>query len=120
MATWPSTLPIPLAEGYALNPGDQTIRTDMEVGAARVRRRTHARNDRVNVSWLLTEAQLDTLRDWFDDATTGIAGGSAWFTVTLAVGTGTRQASVEARFVGPLQVVAVGPYWKVAGTLETR
>lgn len=120
MATWPSTLPAPLAAGYQLNPGDQTLRTEMEVGSARVRRRTTARNDRVNVSWLLTETQLDALRDWFDDATTGLAGGSAWFTVTLAVGTGTRQAAVEARFVGPFTAAADSQYWRVQATLETR
>jgi len=120
MATWPATLPAPTVQGYQLNPGDQTLRTDMEVGSARVRRRTYARNDRVSASWVLTEAQLDTLRDWFDDDTTGIAGGSAWFTVTLAVGTGTRQASVEARFVGPLAVAADSQYWRVTATLETR
>lgn len=120
MATWPTTLPAPLLEGYALNPGDQTIRTDMESGAPRVRRRTTARNDKVNASWMLTEAQLDTLRDWFDDASTGIAGGSAWFTVALAVGTGTRQASVEARFVGPFQAAPVGQLWRVTASLEVR
>jgi hypothetical protein len=120
MATWPTTLPAPLAEGYALNPGDQTLRTDMETGAPRVRRRTTARNDRINVGWLLTVAQLDTLRDWFDDATTGIAGGSAWFNVSLDVGTGTTQAAVEARFTGPFQAQRIGQHWKVSATLETR
>lgn len=120
MATWPATLPVPLVEGYQLNPGDQTIRTEMEVGAARVRRRTSARNDRVAAAWLLTEVQLDTLRDWFDNATTGIAGGAAWFTVALAVGTGTRQAAVEARFIGALQCAPAGPYWRVSATLEVR
>jgi hypothetical protein len=120
MATWPSTLPAPLASGYQLNPGDQTLRTDMEVGSPRVRRRSFARNDRVSVSWLLSETQLDTLRDWFDDATTGIAGGSAWFTVSLAVGTGTRLASVEARFVGPFTAAVDSQYWRVNATLELR
>ena len=120
MASWPTTLPLPLAAGYQLNPGDQTIRTDMEVGSARVRRRSFARNDRVAVSWLMSETQLDTLRDWFDDATTGVAGGSAWFTVALAVGTGSRTASVEARFVGPFTAAADQQYWRVTATLEVR
>jgi len=120
MATWPSTLPAPLASGYAIAPGDQTIRTDMEVGSPRVRRRTTARNDKVTVSWVLSEAQFDTLRDWFDDDSTGIAGGSAWFTVLLAVGTGTTHASVEARFEGPFKADRDGNYWRVSATLETR
>jgi len=120
MATWPDTLPNPTASGYQINPGDQTVRTDMEVGSPRVRRRTTARNDRVAASWVLTEAQLDTFRDWFDDAETGIAGGSAWFNVDLAVGTGSRQAVVEARFVGPCTFAADSQYWRVQATLEVR
>lgn len=120
MATWPAVLPAPLAEGYTLSPGDQTIRTDMEVGAARVRRRTTARNDQLNVGWTLTVAELDTLRDWFDDDVTGIAGGTAWFTVALDVGTGSTTASVEARFVGPFKTARLGKKWLVTATLETR
>ena len=120
MPAWPVTLPAPQAPGYTLSPGDQTIRTDMEVGSPRVRRRTTARNDKLAVGWVLTDAQLDDLRDWFDDDVTGIAGGSAWFTALLAVGTGTTQASVEARFDGPFKADRNGPYWNVAATLETR
>ncbi len=120
MATWPSTLPSPLASGYALNPGDQTIRTDMEMGAPRVRRRTTARNDRVSVSWVLTEPQFKALRDWFDDDVAGIAGGSAWFAVTLAVGGSVARETTDARFDGPLKAELVGRIWRVAATLEVR
>ena len=35
MATWPTTLPAPMAQGYGIDPVDPVIRTDMEVGAAR-------------------------------------------------------------------------------------
>jgi len=120
MATWPDTLPNPTASGYQINPGDQTVRTDMEVGSPRVRRRTTARNDRVSTSWKLTDDQLDTLRDWFDDASTGIAGGSAWFTVSLAVGGNTLLESKEARFVGPLTAAREDAHWHVTATLEVR
>ena len=66
MQAYPSTLPAPLVSGYTLSPVDQTVRTDMEVGAARVRRRTRARNDLIDVSFLLTAAQMDEFREWFD------------------------------------------------------
>lgn len=120
MATYPSTLPAPLAGAYSLNPVDQTVRTDMEMGAPRVRRRTAARNDRVAVGWLFTVAELDTFRDWFESASTGIAGGASWFSVALDVGTGTTLASVEARFVGPFQAARDGNKWRVTATLEVR
>lgn len=119
MATWPSTLPAPRT-GYNLSPVDQTVRTDMESGAARVRRRTTARNDKVTVNWLFSSDQMATFRAWFEDATTGIAGGSGWFTVTLLLGTG-GSVSTTARFIGPFTADLV-PYqkWSVSGELEIR
>lgn len=120
MAAWPSTLPQPLAPGYGINPVDPALRTDMDVGAARVRRRTAARNDRVSVNWLFTDAQLTIFRAWFDDAATGAAGGAAWFTVSLAIGTG-GVVPVAARFVGVYRVSHHGALiWSVTAELEVR
>ncbi|MEN6621305.1 MAG: hypothetical protein ABFD50_07140 [Smithella sp.] len=119
MATWPTNLPNP-SSNYSLDPVDQTIRTDMESGAARARRRTTARNDKVTVSWLFTDAQLDIFRTWFEDATTGAAGGASWFTVNLLIGN-TGFSTVEARFVGPFKC-AYAPvmHWTVSAELEIR
>lgn len=119
MATFPSGLPSPQANGYALNPIDQSIRTDMEVGMARSRRRTAVRQDKIPLSWLLTDAQMTTFRAWFDDAAQ-CAGGSAWFTITLPVGA-TGLTSKTARFVGAFKAdYQDGFYWKVSATLEVQ
>lgn len=121
MATWPTALPQPVADGYGITPEDPAVRTDMEFGAARSRRRSRARNDRVDVKWLFTDAQFETFRDWFDDDATGAAGGSAWFNTRLKIGTGGMQA-VEARFAG---VWKRGDHiapdlWFVTASLEIR
>lgn len=120
MAAWPSTLPAPLASGYGVKPVDQTVRTDMESGAARQRRRTTARNDKVTVSWVMTDAQAAIFRAWFEDDAAGAAGGAAWFGVVLMLGTG-GAVSVEARFVKPpdLSLIAA-KLWTVSGELEVR
>ena len=117
MATWPTTLPRPLVAGYAIAPMDLTVRTDMEAGAARVRRRSAARNDQVSVTWIFTDTQMATFRAWFDG---DCANGASWFTVDLNTGdTGLRL--VQARFVGPWQSeMQPGPYWQVSGKLEVR
>lgn len=120
MATWPSTLPAVDNDGYAIAPLDQVIRTDMEVGAARTRRRTKARNDKVTVSWLMTDAQLNIFRDWFEDAATGIAGGDAWFFVDLPLGGATFLESAEAKFVGAPRLDRARRKWRVSATLEVR
>lgn len=120
MAIWPTTLPRPSASGYAVKPIDQSIRTDMEVGAARSRRRTTARNDKVSASWTMTDAQLAIFRTWFDDAAAGAAGGSAWFTVSLPIGT-TGLVSVTARFTRAPEIAHIaGLNWSVTAELEVR
>lgn len=120
MATWPSTLPRP-SGSYEVAPVDQTIRTDMETGAARVRRRTAARNDRVTLQWTFTDAQMGVYRAWFESGA-GAAGGAAWFDIPLAVG-GNGVSVATARFVnGPGKFSQVGGklLWTVAAELEIR
>lgn len=117
---YPSTLPRPTFAGYQIAPIDQTARTDMEVGAARQRRRTAARNDHVTLQWVFTDAEMAAFRSWFDGAAEA-AGGAAWFNgLELATGDGDINP-VEARFVGPWQAsLAPGLIWTVNATVEIR
>jgi len=120
MSSWPTTLPAPLANGYSLKPVDQSIRTNMEVGAARSRRRTFARNDKVPVSWLFSDDQMAIFRTWFEHGTTGAAGGAAWFSIVLSIGTG-GMATVTARFIGPFTANRIDrANWVVTAELEIR
>jgi len=120
MAIWPTTLPTPLLNGYTIKPNDQTVRTDMDGGAARSRRRTMTRSDKVPVSWKFTDAQLVIFRAWFDDGVAGAAGGSAWFTTSLPTGVG-GLTSITARFIGPFTApVLSGLSWNVTAELELR
>lgn len=120
MASWPGTLPLPQGIGYQVAPVEQTVRTDMESGSARMRRRTAARNDKVTITWRMSDAQMAIFRAWFDDAATGIAGGAVWFTVALRLGTG-GATTVEARFTKPFQAAFLpGSNWAVSGEIEVR
>lgn len=119
MATWPTTLPAPKLSGYQLQPVSPSLRTDMEVGAPRSRRRSYARNDRVGVSWLMTDAEFSAFRTWFD-ADAEAAGGSAWFYISLWIGA-TGSTLQEARFVDSYQSVLAGhAKWAVTAQLEVR
>lgn len=119
MAPWPNLLPGPELTGYQINPADQTGRTDMEVGPARQRRRTAARDDHISVTWKFTDREMTIFRAWFDGADYA-AGGSAWFNVTIAGGDGGMRER-EARFVGPYQATPLtGLNWLVSAKLETR
>jgi hypothetical protein len=115
MAVYPASLPGPLIDGYMISPVDQTVRTEFEAGAARVRRRTYARNDLLDVSFAFTGAQLSAFRTWFEgDA----AGGAEWFDVSLDLGEG--PSDQEARFKGPWKASKDGLMWKVTAQLEVR
>lgn len=118
MATWPTTLPAPLFAGYAVKPIDPTIRTDMEFGAARTRRRTSARNDTVTAFWLFNATQMAAFRAWFEDPAQA-AGGAAWF--DMQVNLGDTNQSNACRFSGGFEMALVGHgTWQVSAKLEIR
>lgn len=73
---WPDTLPGPSAPGYELSPAEQSVRTDMEVGAARVRRISRARRDIVSFNVRFTDVEMAAFRAWFSDDPWSLAGAS--------------------------------------------
>lgn len=119
MATWPSTLPDPLVDGYGIEPVSQTVSTDMEVGSARVRRRSFAQVDMLPVQWSLSNDQMTVFRAWFSHPI-GADGGAAWFSTSLLMGDGSAR-TVQARFAGNWKAVYV-PHlrWQVRAMLEVR
>lgn len=120
MTSFPSQLPPPTVQGYQVSPVDQVIRTDMEIGAPRVRRRTRSRLDRLTVRWVLTDAQMLVFRAWAE-SDLHAAAGAAWWWATLAFGDGGLR-SREVRFVGPWRATPVGDsaYWEVTAEVEAR
>jgi hypothetical protein len=73
-ASWPIALPqIPLIEGYREQPGSQVIRTDMDAGPAKVRRRFTSEVRRFELSLQLTADQMAI----FDTFFTELCGGGA-------------------------------------------
>ncbi|MFW5909188.1 MAG: hypothetical protein ACOCUM_00300 [Thiohalospira sp.] len=68
MPTWPSTLPDkPLQQGYEEQPRKDVLRTSMDQGPAKVRRRGTAKPVRVPMELHLTSDQADTLASFVDD-----------------------------------------------------
>lgn len=116
MATWPSALPAPTMAAYTLAPVDPVIRTDMEFGAPRARRRTAARQDTISVAWSLSDVEMSYFRDFVD---LDIDGGAAWFNITLLDGYGGLNA-VEARFKSIFNAGLEVDRWRVTGALEIR
>lgn len=117
MPTWPSTLPEPLLEPYAITPNDNAIRTDFEQGNSRARRRATANRERIAVEFLFeTAAQMATFRTFWR---TTLSDGVAWFDLPIDLGSGTVTLSVH--FTQPYSAKPLGAgLWRVAAEIETE
>jgi len=74
---WPETLPqILLLEGFAASPRDSVIRSQMEYGPAKVRRRTTSGPRPIQGNLILTVDQFATFRGFYED---DLLGGSLRF-----------------------------------------
>ena len=70
--TWPSSLPVPLVEGVSYTSQDNIIRSQMDAGVAKIRRRFTAVPEDVSFQLLLTLAQIQTLVDFHDITLKGV------------------------------------------------
>ena len=119
MATvdFPSSLPTPLRSGYGLQHVSPMMRSELQSGRARQRRRYTSVPSMASVSWLLSDNHAKAFEAWFRDA---ILDGSEWFNCRLSTPIGLQD--YECRFVdmydGP---ELVGPaLWRITATLELR
>lgn len=112
MASWPGTLPqLPLIQSYKETTPNVTIRTTMDAGPAKVRRRFTAGVRTINVEFLLTSAQTQTLDDFYQ---TTLSGGSLSFTwVNPRTG-----GSESCRFVQPPEYISNSGYFRSSFSLE--
>ncbi|MBF0453625.1 MAG: hypothetical protein HQL72_02270 [Magnetococcales bacterium] len=121
--SWPDRLPQPTVDGYGVETQDGILRTEMEAGPARQRRRYTQTPTRITCKWLLSAWQFAIFESWFVHK--ALAGG-AWFDIDLLYGLGL--AKHVARFAGgggaPYKAKPMNssqnPHWNVTATLEIR
>jgi len=116
MAIFPTKLPAPILNGYEINPEDPNLRTQMDAGPDRVRRRFTSIPSRIPIKWRFTQSEMALFEAWHKyDALDG----SAWFTINLANGLGI--SSVDAKFTKqPKKTLLSGMNWDVQSELEVR
>lgn len=112
MAAWPSSLPQrPLLEGAAEQGQGTVVRTDMDVGPAKLRRRYTAEVTRFDVSLILTTAQVATLETFYDTTLQGVDPFDWTHPRTLA--------AASLRFITRPGYQPIGAgYWRTAFALE--
>lgn len=94
MALWPDTLPAPALSTLQESPPDNLIRTQMDKGPAKVRRRTTANVRPISFTLRLTPAQVETLDEFY--VTTTYSGADEFTYIHPRTG-----ATVNARFTEP-------------------
>ena len=95
---WPDRLPLPTIESYGIQPGEAILRTEMEAGPARQRRRFTNVPSRITVRWVMRAEQFLLFESWYRWAA---AEGGAWFEIDLLGGLGLLPQ--EARFTRPVR-----------------
>lgn len=115
--TWPSTLPLPTVQGYAVQPGEAILRTEMEAGLARQRRRFTDVPTKVSVRWIMRRDQYAIFEGWYR---WHAREGASWFAITLLGGLGLLEQ--EARFTRQFssRLLAGGTLWEITSELEIR
>ena len=114
MPAWPSTLPQLVNEaGYTETRKDAVLRTSMDTGPQKRRKRTNATVTAIPASWVMTTAQLAILDTFY---VTTIQLGSMAFTIPHPrLGT-----TVSVVFSAPYTIAPYGTQWMVSAPLEIQ
>lgn len=113
--SYPATLPAPSIEGFSLEPLDPVIRTDMEAGPQRRRRRYTSAPTGIGATWVLTRLQFSVFEAWHRHT---LLDGSVSFSCPLANGQGvTTWADVQFAEMWKAQRLAPNA-WRVTARLE--
>mgnify|MGYP001455401073 CR=1 FL=1 len=113
MPAWPETLPqSPLIDGFRETPANSSLRTEMEAGPAKLRRRTTAAAATLSLTFIISAAQLAALDAFYADT---LQGGTLAFDFTHPV-TG---ETVSCRFrQPPSRGTLNGGYFRAGVELE--
>ena len=116
MIKFPQHLPLPTIDGYSIKPDDAIIRTDMESGPARQRRRFTQTPSKIAVRWVMNQEQFSLFEAWYKFLAKE---GAEWFDIQLLGGLGLIEQ--EARFIQQFEAgLYKGLLWEITAELEIR
>jgi hypothetical protein len=82
--SWPASLPAPLIDGYNAKPKPTFVRTEMDSGRARNRRRTITGATEFQQRYRMTMSQVATFEAWFENEALGGAAAALMPVITAA------------------------------------
>lgn len=114
--SWPATLPLPTVQGYGIRPGEAILRTEMEAGPARQRKRFTQVPTRIAVRWVMRREQFALFEAWYR---WHAKEGGEWFEIDLLGGVGLT--GHDARFTRQFDAKLMGGVlWEISSELEIR
>lgn len=113
---FPEILPYPTVESYSIRPDEAIIRTDMESGPARQRRRYTQTPSKITVRWIMSPEQFCLFEAWYKYYGKE---GAEWFSINLLGGIGLTEQ--DARFTQQFEASLIaGRLWQITSELEIR
>lgn len=113
---FPERLPYPTVDGYSIRPDEAIIRTNMESGPARQRRRYTQTPSKIAVKWIMNPEQFCLFEAWYKYQAKE---GAEWFVISLLGGIGLTEQ--DARFTQQFEASLIaGRLWQITSELEIR
>ncbi len=113
---FPKRLPYPTVDGYSIRPDEAIIRTNMESGPARQRRRYTQTPSKIAVKWIMNPEQFCLFEAWYKYQAKE---GAEWFAISLLGGIGLTEQ--DARFTQQFEASLIaGRLWQITSELEIR
>ena len=107
---------IAIQDGYEIQPTNPVIRTEVEGGPSRQRRRFTQAPTTYSITWIFTQSEFAEFETWHKNE---LYDGVGWFNVALANGQGVTMQ--EARFIEMWVATPRGAYqYSVTSKVETR
>jgi hypothetical protein len=98
MAAWPAILPQGFLRGFSVQPKDSVLRTQMDVGPNKLRRRVTYSGLDISGEIICSQSQVEALEIFYLETTRS---GTQWFTMR----TPHHDRDYEARFLEPPETV---------------
>lgn len=117
LAAWPTQLPRPSVDGYAISPMTNVLRTKMDGGQTRQRKRFSYMPSSVNLKVVLSSAHYAIFEAWYSIT---INDGTDWFTMKLQNGRADQVVTVRFFADSSYKVSNSNGMWIIQGTLEVE
>ena len=108
-------IPLPLKDGFGLNPISPLKSTQMTTGRRRQRRAYTSVPTETDIAWIFTDTEAQVFESWFRDV---LKDGSAWFNMPLMTPLGSKYYVCRFTDIYQGPTPEGGLYWRYSAHIE--